>query len=347
MPKNKITIQQIADLAGVNKATVSRVLNGNTNISEKTRQKIESIMKEHDYVPNTNARGLAFNKTFTIGFCFDYTDKKAFANPFFYKVMSGIEDAVYGNDYLFLMMSDHNKGKGKSTFERVVAEHRVDGVLIPDTLLTPDNYRLLMHHGMPFVVIGETMLPEVGIHWVDVDNSLAGQLLTETLIAQGYRNISLYADAESLKRDKFIADRIQGYRRAMDAHGMSPRIFADAGSFRKAVRSDGSSAERLAGRADALICCTNDQLFDVLDPDNGGPLAADIGLATFDDLSMHRYLKRNVHYVVIDLEQMGHKAAELLFSLVNKAANIPDLIRIPTTKVIESNAKRTEHDDNL
>lgn len=86
---SRLTIKEIAELAGVNKATVSRVLNGNANISEKTRQKIMDIVREHNYVPNATARALASNRTYTVGFCFDYTNRQAYANPFSAKCCKG------------------------------------------------------------------------------------------------------------------------------------------------------------------------------------------------------------------------------------------------------------------
>lgn len=330
---SKLTIQNIADLAGVNKATVSRVLNGNKNISEKTRLKIEKIMKEHNYVPNSIARGLAFNKTFTVGFCFDYTDKKAFANPFFYKVLQGIEDVIYDNEYLLLMMSDHDKKGGKSTFERIVVEHRVDGLLLPDTLLNQANYELLIEHEMPFVIIGEHSLQQEGIRWVDVDNVQAAGILTERLLALGHRSIVMYAGAADGRRDKFIADRMEGYRAVMGQHGLEAHIVEQADSLATLRAFEGGEAGNNGHNPEAVICCTHELLFEMLDWEHGNPMLKEISLATFDDYPMFRHLKHPVHYVEIDLEMMGKQAAGLLFSLINKEANPAQSIRIPTSIV--------------
>lgn len=329
---SKITIQQIADLAGVNKATVSRVLNGNANISEKTRIKIEKIMKENNYVPNSIARGLAFNKTFTIGFCVDYTDKKAFANPFFYKVLQGIEEVIYDNEYLFLMMSDHDKKGGKSTFERIVMEHRVDGLLIPNTLLNQSNYDLLIKHQMPFVTLGEKMLEAEGVRWVDVDNVQAAHILTEKLISQGLERIMIYTGERGMIRDKFIADRVRGYSMAMKHRGFAVDIIEQAEVLKTLYHTKGGETDR-GPDANAVICCTHDLLFEMLDWENGNPVLENISLATFDDYPVFKYLKQPVHYVEIDLETMGRQAAALLFTLINKEKNPPESIRIPTSIV--------------
>ncbi|MBQ4899680.1 LacI family DNA-binding transcriptional regulator [Paenibacillus sp. Marseille-P2973] len=328
---SKITIQEIADLAGVNKATVSRVINGNRNISEKTRLKVEAIMKQHNYVPNSIARGLAFNKTFTVGFCSDYTDKRAFANPFFYKVLQGIEEIVYNHDHMFLMMSDHNHDnkQSKSTFERIVVEHRVDGLIIPNSLLNERNYELLVKHEMPYVVTGENMLSKDGVPWVDIDNVQAGQILTEHLIDLGCREIMIYAGGAAAERDKFIADRLKGYRKTMENHRLEVRIIEQAEVLKSLYGSD-SSESAVEWHPEALICCTHEQLFEILDFENGNPLLSEIALATFDDFPMSKYMKHPVHFVEVDLEMMGKAAASMLFSLMNKEPGVPKSVSIAT-----------------
>jgi len=325
----KLTIQQIADLAGVNKATVSRVLNGNSSISEKTRLKVEKIMKQHDYVPNSIARGLAFNKTFTVGFCFDYTDKRAYGNPFFYKVLQGIEEIVYERDHLFLMMSDHRQKKSKSTFERVVVDHRVDGLIIPNTLLNEQNYNLLLKHKMPFVVSGENMLPKEGVPWVDIDNVQAGRILTEHLVDLGCRHIAIYAEKEATERDKFIADRLKGYTEVMNRAGLELRVIENPDVLQALyTKTDGRADD--PSQPDALICCTHEQLFEVLNWEQGHSILSGVALATFDNFPISRYMKYPVHFVEIDLEMMGKQAAQMLFQFMNKEESVPQSISIQT-----------------
>lgn len=327
---SKVTIQQIADLAGVNKATVSRVINGNRNISEKTREKVEAIMKQHNYVPNSIARGLAFNKTFTVGFYSDYTDKRAYANPYFYKVLQGIEEIVYDHDHMFLMMSDHGNKKSRSTFENVVSQHRVDGLIIPNTLLNEQNYELLMQHKMPFVVTGENMLSKEGIPWVDIDNVQAGQILTEHLIGLGCRSIMIYAGGTAVERDKFLADRLKGYTETMRRNDLDISIIQHADILKTLTTDLSHNGSSSTTPPDALICCTHEQLFEILDWERGNPLLSELSLATFDNFPMSKYMTHPVHFVDIDLEMMGKQAARMLFSLMNHEQDIPKSISIHT-----------------
>jgi len=327
---NKITIQQIAELAGVNKATVSRVLNGNAKISEKTREKILQIIKQYNYVPNTTARALATNKTFTVGFCFDYKDKKSYANPFFYKVLQGIENEIYSRDHMFLMMSEHGGKKKESSFARIVAERRVDGVLLPNTLLTPENVDLLERYSMPYVVLGEPAADAHGkIRWVDVDNIQAAAVLTGKLLGMGLKDIRIFAGPDDIKKDKFVSDRVEGYRQTMEKHGLPTLIVEQADELKTARPSP-----------EAVVCCTHDQLFEMLDGERLQLPATEMVLATFDANPLFRLIKHPIHYMEIDLEHMGAQAAKLLFSCMNGDSDSPRFVRIPVTTV------RTNHGVN-
>lgn len=322
--ENKITIQRIAELAGVNKATVSRVLNGSAPISSKTREKIEQIIKEYNYVPNSLARGLASKKTLTIGLCQDYSNKRAFFNPFFYKVLYGIENIVYQYDYSFLLMSHHEREHGKSMFERVVSEQKVDGIIIPSLLCTEANYELLVQHRMPFVVLGESPFSGRGIHWVDVDNQQAASVLTARLVELGYRRIGIYSDKQAADRDRFIQNRIQGYISAMSQSGLQPIVETDLSAM-------------YAHRPEVIICCTHEQLFSLLDENKDGAPQSEVVLATFDDNPLFQYLKRPIHYVSLELEKMGEEAASLLFSNINQASDVPQYIQVATSEASVTN----------
>ena len=87
-------IKEIAQKAGVSKSTVSRVLNNNPLISEETRERIQRIMREQNYVPNSMARGLSSQRTCSIALLVSIENSKAFYNPFFSEVMHGIETVL-------------------------------------------------------------------------------------------------------------------------------------------------------------------------------------------------------------------------------------------------------------
>ncbi|MBO9596891.1 MAG: LacI family DNA-binding transcriptional regulator [Cohnella sp.] len=311
---SRLTIKEIAELAGVNKATVSRVLNGSVSISEKTRNKIMEIVREHNYVPNTTARALASSRTYTVGFCFDYTNRQAYANPFFNEVLRGIEEEIYANDYLFLLMSVHDIDKSETTtFQKIVREHRVDGVLIPESLLTEEHYRFLIDHAMPFVVIGES--PREGVRWVDVDNVQAAEAMTERLIGNGCKDIVLLASPEKEQRDIYVANRINGYTAAMRRHGLPTRI----------VEPNRLSHEDTLPHA--LIASSQEKLYEWLEADKTLSQQA-IPVAAFDDHPLYRHLPTPVESISLQLERMGTEAAKLLLQVMDGSEDAPSHIKV-------------------
>ncbi|MNR23385.1 hypothetical protein D3C85_1404030 [compost metagenome] len=96
---------------------------------------------------------------------------------------------------------------------------------------------------------------------------------------------------------------------------------------------EGGEAGDSGQNPEAVICCTHELLFEMLDWEHGNPMLKEISLATFDNYPMFRHLKHPVHYVEIDLEMMGKQAAGLLFSLINKEPDPAQSIHIPTSIV--------------
>ncbi|MDG0810686.1 LacI family DNA-binding transcriptional regulator [Cohnella rhizosphaerae] len=319
----KITIKEIAELAGVNKATVSRVLNGNANISARTRDKVMEIVKRHNYVPNALAKGLASNRTYTVGFCYDYTEKQAVSNPFFQTVLQGVEDVVYARNFLFLMMSMQRDQLAHSSFAKVVTERRIDGVLVPTQLFTEATHRLLRQEGMPFVVVGEPMISQPDVHWVDIDNVQASEKLTRRLLDQGLGDVRIVYDEADKVRDKFVLDRIEGYKRAMGASRLKPRE-ATLPQVEEAFVGEAETVPQ------ALIFSTESLLFDWLDTAASYPQAHSIRLATFDRSPFHRHMKYAVEAIEIELEAMGTEAADMLFALIDKNELAQPYIKIPS-----------------
>jgi DNA-binding LacI/PurR family transcriptional regulator len=114
----------------------------------------------------------------------------------------------------------------------------------------------------------------------------------------------------------------------MRQHHLEPQVIEHADVLKRLYDSPRSGLE--TQRPDALICCTHEQLFEILDWENGNPLLAELALATFDSFPMSKYLKYPVHFVEIDLEMMGKQAAQMLFSRMNKEEGVPSFISIPT-----------------
>ena len=135
------TIKDVARLAGVSPSTVSRVLNQKGVISEETKQKIASAMEQLKYVPNDIARSFANGSAHAISLVIDISDGTAYANNFFNNTVFGIETAAHRNDYNLIITNGAAAFGGISSVERLIAGKKVDGVVLPISLVTDELLR--------------------------------------------------------------------------------------------------------------------------------------------------------------------------------------------------------------
>lgn len=182
----KITISDVAEALGISKTTVSRAISGKGRIGEETRDKVMTYIAEHHYKPNSIARGLAQSRTYNIALVLpgDYYLTEL---PFFQNCMQGICQAAETMDYdVIISMIGPND---ISQLERVVNNHKVDGVILSRTLVKDQPLDYLKEKNVPYVAIGSTNDRSV----VQIDNDHRGACceLTSLLLMQGIRKCAL------------------------------------------------------------------------------------------------------------------------------------------------------------
>ncbi|WP_099361626.1 LacI family DNA-binding transcriptional regulator [Fredinandcohnia onubensis] len=180
------TIYDIAKKANVSPMTVSRVINNTGNISKKTKEKVEKVIKELNYIPNNAARSLTLKHSKILSLLI--TD---ITNPFFTKVARGAEDKAKQMGYrLLLSNSDENFVK-ESEYIDMLLSSGVDGVLIaPTGDDSKKNLKTLIKHKIPFVLI-DRQVKDIECDIVLGDNYEGTRRLMTHLIEQGHTNIAL------------------------------------------------------------------------------------------------------------------------------------------------------------
>ena len=119
------TIKDVAKLADVHPSTVSRVINSDSRISEKTKNTVLLVIKKLGYTPNAIARGLKTRRTYTLGMLIpDIT------NPFFAEIARGVEDAANRNNFNVILCNTDDKPKKEKTYLEILREKRVDGLIL-------------------------------------------------------------------------------------------------------------------------------------------------------------------------------------------------------------------------
>ncbi|MCJ7840739.1 LacI family transcriptional regulator [Lederbergia sp. NSJ-179] len=181
-----VTIYDIAKEANVSAMTVSRVINNSGNISQKTREKVEAVIKELGYIPNSSARSLTSKKTKILSLM--VTD---ITNPFFTNIARGAEDKAMQMGYqLMLCNSDENVDKESKYIDMLISTG-TDGVLAaPANDSSKKNLQKLSKYQIPYVLI-DRYIEELSCDQVLSDNETTTRRLLEHLIKQGHRQIAI------------------------------------------------------------------------------------------------------------------------------------------------------------
>jgi DNA-binding LacI/PurR family transcriptional regulator len=207
----KITIDEIAEMAGVSKTTVSRVLNNKPDVSPETREAILNLINQYDFTPNAMAKAITSRKSQSIGLLIPHEADYIFSNPFYVEVMRGISTEVDRLGYFLMICYPHHQN-----YLDVYKQKRVDGfiVLSPGSF-SKDIVDTLIKSTIPFVSTSK-MLGEQGLVYVDVDNFQGACLLMEHLIGLGHRRIG-FIGKPSLASS---VDRFNGYKSTLEKHDL-------------------------------------------------------------------------------------------------------------------------------
>lgn len=210
-----ITIRDVAKRAGVAPSTVSRVIADNPSISEKTKNKVRAVMKEMNYFPNIYAQGLASAHSKTFGLVLPLATDAFYQNPFFPTVLRGINFEMAKHDYSILLSVGLDDDQRQKHIEKIVNGKQVEGLIFLYASKNDPLLRFAQKVNCPAVVIGSP--DNTKVHFVDNDNELIGYQATKSLIQQGCNRIA-YVGGDM--NQFFIADRHNGYKRALEGAGI-------------------------------------------------------------------------------------------------------------------------------
>ena len=300
------TIQDVARIAKVNPSTVSRVLNEKGPITPETKERVFKAMKELDYYPNSRARSLVSGLSYSIGVVLDAQDADSFSNYFFSRSLFGIEKIAQAHGYSVLIANSPN-GKGK-TIEGLIKEKKVDGMIIPPSLMKPSLMKTLT--SFPYVLLGRPDDMMANSCWVDNNNEQGAILAVQTLIEYGYRRIAFFGGNESLG---FSRRRVKGYTEALK--DQAPIILQNDTSD---LSEKALEALRDENRPDAFLCNDNLAANEVLIAARtlGLKVPDQVGIIAFDNYPLAEYTSPKLTVVDIDTSLLGEESAELLFKRI-------------------------------
>lgn len=307
-----VTMKDIAKRAGVSIRTVSRVVNGQGEISEATTARIQAIIDELGYRPNQMARGLVSNRTNSLGYVVTNL-----LNPFYAEVAEGILDALRTQNYQMLLSSYRNSVREQRHILESLVAQGADGIIVfpmkesvSDILRFADKFR-------PVVVLNHN-LKHPNISVVNNDVYRGGQMVVEYLVKQGHKHIGMINAARSIQHI-----REQGFRAAMEAHALpcSDDMLVPGDDDESDIIGGMRATTRLLSLHPELtaIFCYNDliaigalQAAQAL----GRNVPDDLAIIGCDDIFMGEIVSPKLTTVRVNKNQMGRVAVELLLSML-------------------------------
>jgi LacI family fructose operon transcriptional repressor len=305
-------IHDVAKLAGVSVATVSRVLADKPYVRPEVREHVLKIVDEIGYRPNRIAMNLRRQTSRVMGLLVS-----DICNPFFTAIARAIEDVAHQHGMsVFLCNTDEDPEKELHYLNTLLAE-RVAGIIISPTPGKNEKLKLIFNDDVPIVAI-DRRLNGANVDCVLSDNVETARMITNHLIERGYRRIGALIGLGEVTTG---AERMQGYRQSIEAHGLDP--LAD---FIMPTETD---AEALVSHwltsdnpPDAIFAGNSRMTVGALNAIKRAGLAIpdDIALAGFDETVWMPHIGPGITVISQPTYEMGHTAAELLFQRIEDSA---------------------------
>ncbi|MCM1256564.1 MAG: LacI family transcriptional regulator [Roseburia sp.] len=305
-----ITISDVAEALGVSKTTVSRAISGKGRIGQATRERVLAYIEENNYKPNVIAKSLAQSKTYNIGVLmpaeYDIIDL-----PFFQSCLFGIQEIAALKDY-DILLSISSPGDG-GQLERIVANRKVDGVILMRTFVKDAQANMLAKKGMPFVTIGTTDV-ESAVQ-VDSDHRKACQNLTSILLRKNLKKIAVIGgDRNHVVTQK----RLLGFRDAFKELQVpleEDLIFLD---MQKSDVLEQRVEEILERKAQVILCMDDALCSRVLKKLRTGKVhvPGDIKVASFYHSAILEHNVPSITSLAFDGKELGRTACKRLMEQI-------------------------------
>ena len=219
MKKKRVTSQDVADLAGVSRTTVSLVLNDveGINISPETRQKVRDAAEKLGYVPNATAQALATRRAKAIGLVMTRSPHHIASDTFLPQILGGLLDVVKQHKLRLLIESVEAEHQDRVYLELARAKH-IDGMILLTPRINDTALKRLEEVDVSTVVMGK--LTDSNLYSVDVDNYLAARKAVDYLLSLGHTQIACISNAPASY--SAAPERVLGYKDALMATGITP-----------------------------------------------------------------------------------------------------------------------------
>jgi LacI family transcriptional regulator len=321
----KVTIKDIAVVAGVSHSTVSRALNDSPQISPATKEKIKDIARTMNFEFNAGARSLSGRKTGNIAVVYQAKYDQFGSSLYVSQLFIELRHFLERMDMDVILLEGYHPETGASNINRLLRQQKVDGFLIVHNLITRKDYEAIRRSGLPVV---QLHMPPIycrkeELDYFFTDHFMGGRLATEHLIKQGCRKILTIPttdfDSEEFKQ------RTLGYRQALEDHGIPFReelVVAIDSTYLKGYYLFNSIPEILAN-VDAVFFQTDIQAFGFLAAakERGIRIPGDLKVIGYDDAPICESTSPTLTTVHQPRRKLAELACDRIIDLISKRNN--------------------------
>ena len=309
-------MQELADIAGVTRGTVSRALADSPRVNKKTKARIRKLADKHNYQVNQQARNFRLRRTGVISvvFMLDIKSEQHMSDPFFLEMLGGIADCLAEHDLdLFLA---HAPVADVLELQHSRVFQNSDGIIFVGQGTQHDKLNIIAKSDKPVVVWGAPM-PDQAYIRVGGDNIGGGYLATKHLLANGRKNIAFFGDTDLPE----VALRFAGYQKALKEQGVNPdaSLQADIPFDMEQASESLRRFHRENSNFDAALCNSDVMALGVVATLNelGLRVPDDVAVVGYDDIGLARYGNPSLTTIRQNIRQAGRALVESLLAIIN------------------------------
>jgi LacI family repressor for deo operon, udp, cdd, tsx, nupC, and nupG len=322
------TIVEVAAVAGVSTATVSRVLSQPDRVSPPTRERDLRVVEALGYTPTGIPRMLRTSRAAKI-----LLTVPDISNPFFASVIRGAEEAARDAGYAVVLGDTRHDPQLEDQYAEMLARREVDGLIflghrLPGTLRT-----LISKQGASAPIVnGCEYSAEIGVPSVHIDNAAAGEDAVEHLIQRGHRDIGIITGPPI---SPLTRDRLCGAIRATERHGLRNRLLVRNGDY-SAPSAFALAGDLLAQGVTAIFCFSDEMAFGAISAIRHAGLSCpeDISVVGFDDLPLAGFFHPALTTIAQPKGSIGRLTVELVLGILNGVEGLARQVTLPHDLVI-------------
>ena len=329
-----VTIRDVAKKAGVSVASASRALNGHSNVTPQTRDRIVAAARSLNYVPHEGARSLTRRRSDAIGVVLP-----DLFGEYFSELVRGIDRVAHASGLQLLLSNMHGSPHETASTIRAM-RGRVDGLLVMPPEGDGSYLRDALPAGLPAMLLNHDETHGEASA-VGVDNHGGAQLITRHLVERGYKRIAHIAGP---KHNRDARERQRGFTDAMAATIGERGPVIVPGDF---TETGGAEATRLliAGKVpfDAIFCANDMMALGCLSvlADAGLAVPQDVGVAGFDDIPLAHYAAPPLTTMKVHIAEIGERAMTALLSKMRGTDKPPALQILAPDLVVRASTMRS------